>query len=301
MSDDNNEANNPQQSKSPTSEKVGDILRRERVTRRIAVETIAKDLKLNIAYIKAIELNNFDHLPASPYVRVYLRSIANYLMLNSDEILEKYNKDAGTKDLEKDKIETKRIKIDIKQDRQKSSLLWNISIILILIIIGVVIYYVGKKMNWIQGNPLNKNDSMSVETTYQEYAELADSLNENIDSVSVKDTLSDIQDSIDSNMNKTNKEDSLRFAITAMKDSVWIQIFFDGKSWKNFIKIGQTRVFYAKDSLNTHVGRNSYLKYNLNGKRLRIKGQGVRYFRIDHDGMETWNVDQWNSIFKNRL
>ena len=39
-------------------DKVGDMLRKERLTRRITVETIAKDLKLNVNYIKALELSD---------------------------------------------------------------------------------------------------------------------------------------------------------------------------------------------------------------------------------------------------
>ena len=51
---------------------VGDTLRKERITRRITVDTIAKDLKLNVKYIKALEGNDYKSLPADPYVRVYL-------------------------------------------------------------------------------------------------------------------------------------------------------------------------------------------------------------------------------------
>ena len=68
-------------------DRVGDILRKERITRRITVETIAKDLKLNVKYIKALEASEYEALPADPYVRVYLRSLAKYLSLDSEEIL----------------------------------------------------------------------------------------------------------------------------------------------------------------------------------------------------------------------
>ncbi len=36
-------------------DRVGDIIRKERITRRITVETIAKDLKLNVKYIKSLK------------------------------------------------------------------------------------------------------------------------------------------------------------------------------------------------------------------------------------------------------
>ena len=72
-----------------SKDRVGDILRKERITRRITVETIAKDLKLNVKYIKALEASEYEALPADPYVRVYLRSLAKYLTLDPEDILKK--------------------------------------------------------------------------------------------------------------------------------------------------------------------------------------------------------------------
>ena len=76
-------------------DRVGDILRKERITRRITVETIAKDLKLNVKYIKALEASEYEALPADPYVRVYLRSLAKYLSMDSEEILKKFYTERG--------------------------------------------------------------------------------------------------------------------------------------------------------------------------------------------------------------
>ena len=83
------EENEPvgQQKTEPQSDRVGDILRKERITRRIALETIAKDLKLNVRYVRSLESNDYNDRPADPYIRVYLRSLAKYLLLDSEAIL----------------------------------------------------------------------------------------------------------------------------------------------------------------------------------------------------------------------
>jgi cytoskeletal protein RodZ len=76
-------------------DRVGDILRKERITRRITVETIAKDLKLNVGYIKALESSEYESLPAEPYIRVYLKSLTKYLSLDSESILQQFHRERG--------------------------------------------------------------------------------------------------------------------------------------------------------------------------------------------------------------
>ena len=189
---DNNETNNnddvqPQQDqpreqpKERPKDNVGDILHKERVTRRITLETIAKDLKLNIQYIKAIESNNFKELPADPYVLVYLRSIATYLMLDPDEILKKFFEDRGVPAEEVESSRSEKIKIDIEKDSRKHSKSWIIIIIVIAIL--AALSYVSKKMGWLAGIPGKNESAPAVIDTTEESGEIEspDSLEETAD------------------------------------------------------------------------------------------------------------------------
>jgi len=45
----------------------------------------------------------------------------------------------------------------------------------------------------------------------------------------------------------------LSLEVKAKQDSVWIQVFSDGVSWKNWIKANQTKRCVARDSFNIHV------------------------------------------------
>ena len=91
---DENEITAPPASE-PAHEKVGDILRKERITRRIALETIAKDLKLNVKYIGA-GVDEHHDLPPDPYIRVYLRTLAKYLMLDPEDYSQEILQDAAS-------------------------------------------------------------------------------------------------------------------------------------------------------------------------------------------------------------
>lgn len=293
------------------NEKVGDILHKERVTRRITLDTISKDLKLNIKYIKAIESNSYKELPADPYIRVYLRSIANYLMLDSEEILKKFFEEKGiiTHDIEKDR--STKIIIDIEREKIKAKNLKTWILLAIIIIILVLLGYLGNTKGWFniltksiesfqnQSSDKEKQDSLNTSTQ-----ENADSLGEE----SPMDTLSSDESNLlteaagtDDTSYSDSYGDSLRLIISVTEDSVWVQVFRDGVSWKNFIQVGESKVFYARDSLNIHVGRNSTTRYFLNGEPLEVKGRGIKMFKIDHQGVELWKLSKWRRVFKNRL
>jgi len=291
------------QKQEPKKEKVGDILHKERVTKRITLETIAKDLKLNVKYIKAIESNSFNDLPADPYVRVYLRSIATYLMLDPDEILHKFFEERGDPPAGIEKEKSEKIKISVEKESEKSSKSWII-IVIIIIILAIVSYL---QQRGVFTNLLKKQSAPVTDTTAQGNTDEVDSLitpAEMSDDSSGSDDDTESMDDAepdDNTINTENEGDSLKLVINATFDSVWVQIFYDGISWKNFIRSGGPRVFRAKDSINLHVGNNNRLKYALNGNKLSLPGNGVKIFKIDHNGIEVWKRKQWKNVFKNRL
>ena len=317
MSENNESKKTDVHTQNHLSEKVGDILHKERVTKRITLDTISKDLKLNVKYIKAIESSNFKDLPADPYIRVYLRSIANYLMLDSDEILKKFFQEKGISSTDLDKERTDKLQVDI--DRSKVSKAAAVSektidpkiwvIILFIIVVIVILGSLSNKNNWLQSD--------STKVAISENDTLIPDINEkgNPDSLSVSypGDMSIIEQKpiMDEEINKpidTNEgvfpileSDSLKLVFSPTTDSVWIQVFSDGISWKNFIAPNQSRTFLARDSFNVHVGRNSTIQYYLNDKKIIINGKGIRFFKIDHDGIDMWKITQWKKIFKNRL
>ncbi|MDR0306507.1 MAG: helix-turn-helix domain-containing protein [Chitinispirillales bacterium] len=126
-------------------DRIGDILRKERITRRITVETIAKDLKLNVNYIKALESSEYDALPADPYVRVYLRSLTKYLSLDSDSILQEFYKERGVSgsDYRKDN----KIEISMRKYEEKKNP--TLAIAAVLIVMLALFAFVANQKGWI--------------------------------------------------------------------------------------------------------------------------------------------------------
>ncbi|MFW5774868.1 MAG: helix-turn-helix domain-containing protein [Chitinivibrionales bacterium] len=300
---DKNEPN--EQSKVQHEDRAGDILRKERVTKRITVETIAKDLKLNVAYIKALEANQYDALPADPYVRVYLRSIANYLMLNPDEILKRFYRDRGVSPESARADGEEKLSVSLNSQPTSGGLHWFLIVFLViaLAILGFFAYQSG----WItpqrpdtpptgldqQEELLQEEEEMMIDTT-------ADTLSDTLMQTDTADNTETDTDTLSEAAAGADQQDSLRLVVNAVRDSVWIHVYSDGDSWRNFIYADQARVFDAADSFNLRVGDNNRLEYTLNGEPITVSGSGVAAFKIDHNGVNKWSLSQWNRVFRGR-
>jgi len=301
-----NETENSVQAEQP-KERVGDIIRKERISRRITVETIAKDLKLNVKYIKSLEASEYDALPADPYIRVYFKSLAKYLSLDSEEILKKFYTERGKGEEQLKTDTTNKITISVKEKPKKSNP--TLAITIVLIIALAIFSFLANKKGWITTTiPEKRSDSTSAPQKQP---------GSSLDSIFDDSILSDyvFQDTLNS---ATPKEDTLkasaptdesslikkpmRLKIEITKDSVWAQVFSDGKSWKSTIISTSPREFVANDSFNVHMANNPVVKYTLNGKTLRIRGNGVVYFKIDNTGTHiAWSRSKWESVFNGRL
>lgn len=77
------------------NESVGYYLRRAREVREIELEDIAKKTKISVRFLKAIEEGKWHLLPGDVFVKGFIRAYAQFLGLNSDEIVEKYVQEKG--------------------------------------------------------------------------------------------------------------------------------------------------------------------------------------------------------------
>ena len=83
-----NISNNPEQK---TEKSIGQLIREERITKNIKLIDASSKTKLKVAYLEAIENNEFDKLPAPIYAKNFIRIYANFLGLDGVELANKYN------------------------------------------------------------------------------------------------------------------------------------------------------------------------------------------------------------------
>ncbi len=79
--------------KSLDSETVGERLKNIRLKRGISVEEIAEEIKIKPEYLKSLEEEKYEELPADVYIHGFLRAYAQYLGIASDELILLYQKD----------------------------------------------------------------------------------------------------------------------------------------------------------------------------------------------------------------
>lgn len=76
-------------------ESAGHMLQAAREARRLGVEKVARELRLSVGTVGALERDDYASLPPPAFVRGYLRSYARLLDLPEQEIVDAYNRVAG--------------------------------------------------------------------------------------------------------------------------------------------------------------------------------------------------------------
>lgn len=71
----------------PAPDSIGAVLRRARAARGVTLAEIAHDTRITESYLRALEAERWDALPAPVYARGFLRSYARYLRLNGDALV----------------------------------------------------------------------------------------------------------------------------------------------------------------------------------------------------------------------
>lgn len=72
------------------SETLGDVLKRARMEKGLTLDEIQEMTKIRKRYLQAIEAGNFSDLPGSFYVRAFIKSYAEAVQLNPNELLQLY-------------------------------------------------------------------------------------------------------------------------------------------------------------------------------------------------------------------
>jgi cytoskeletal protein RodZ len=120
--------------------KVGEVLAEYRIKQDISLEKVSQVTRIRVDFLRAIEENRFEELPAEPFVRGFLNSYATYLGLDPATILALLRRDFKTG--EKGKIVPRQFLKQIK--RQQSWVGPRLTaVISVVVVIGLVLGYAG--------------------------------------------------------------------------------------------------------------------------------------------------------------
>lgn len=80
-------------------ENFGSYLKHERELRGVSLGEISGATKIHIRFLQALENNQFDELPEEVYIRGYIRSYANTIGSDVEEMLNVYEESVGNKSI----------------------------------------------------------------------------------------------------------------------------------------------------------------------------------------------------------
>ncbi len=301
-------------------ERVGETIHRERLTRNILIETVADDLKMNPEFIRGIEESDYSSLPTMTYIRVYIKTISEYLNLDSEELLERFSAEQNLS--VPDPVEERRDTISVKvQGEKKRNPFFPLMFIAVAV---VVIIFLLKKPKGEEGEVIIQDTDTLVAEPPLDTAEISDDslphgVTGIVDSV-IPDSIPEVSKA-DSTVNPDTakelaaaetvieaedtvvvKKKQLDFTVYGRGDSSWMRIFVDGESkFDGFLLKKKRLSFTAADSVNYVVGKNSGVRYRLNDKPFQVAGAGLKVVKVTSDTVEVWKMSKWKQVFSGRL
>jgi cytoskeleton protein RodZ len=71
---------------------IGESLRQARTDRGLELSVVSDAIKIRVRYLRALEAEDWDALPAPAYARGFLRTYAGYLGLDADALVEEFRR-----------------------------------------------------------------------------------------------------------------------------------------------------------------------------------------------------------------
>ncbi len=75
---------------------TGELLKSERNRKNISVQDVALALKLSSKIINSIEAGQVENLPSKTFIRGFVKSYAQYLRLDADQVMRQFQEEMGT-------------------------------------------------------------------------------------------------------------------------------------------------------------------------------------------------------------
>ena len=259
---------------------IGGVLKEARNKKSISLEEVHSRIKIHPRVIQLLEEDKFDKLPSPVFVKSFLKSYAEFLEVNPEEIVRAYDKEGR-----KDPAQVLFIKSAAEREKKtifnfdKSLLVFPV-ILLVLIAGGFAVFSLVKtaqhhlKEKKVASNTARFSKASRPEAPGKEAAEKAFNADNWLRHAELH------------NFPRIGKKDSLHLKIKAA-DSVWLRVTCDGKVlFQSVLKRGVAETWTANDHFELWTGNASSMELCLNNFDLGSPGKGVtKKMLISRDGV----------------
>ena len=289
-------------------ENFGSYLKHERELRGIPLEEISGATKIHIRFLQALEENKFDELPGEVFIKGYIRSYANIIGTDVEEMLNIYEESVGNK--------TENISESVPPSNISAKTFLGfalLGLIILALIFGVRFLISSKNNQPVKNAELNEKQNVEppaplpiksleektplviedklLKESDAPLPEKSQALITELDSLKQK---SDIKNQINSLVSTDNEsqlvlEKPLKLTIK-VKNNSWFNMTIDDFQEEDFIiPAGEEKIYWGNNVFRLNIGNKQGTEIILNGKKLVIpesKENVVKDFIINSKLME---------------
>jgi cytoskeletal protein RodZ len=249
---------------------LGEFLKSERLKRGMTLEEIQEITKIRTRYLKAIEDGDFSVMPAMVYAKGFVKSYAEALGLDGNEIVKKY--EHLFKEKEEEVIPKSYKKTSVDFSWLFSMLKKAIVSILIIGIIGYGFYYFF----------LQVKKGLAPVSSPQEVSQTAPESEYKVPSTipSQEETSTVLPKTLLEKVSETSKKieykvtpasSSYKVEINMIGEKCWFSIKVDGNLvYEGLLTSGMTKTFEVKGDINILMGYPPAVKISVDGEELPI-------------------------------
>lgn len=264
-------------------EKLCDYLKRIRETKHVSLEKMARDTRLNLNYLYALEEGNFHLLPAEAYVRIYIRSVAKYLQMDPTDATRRYDEETAGPDVgEKKGRATKSLNTLSTKTRVRPVAIT----VAILILIAVFSFF-----------RTGTRKSPAPLSTPQESDSPLEPKDPTLPAAGVEPSEPPTQDGLEKGSPPPDTSGKmLVLQVQCVRDSSWAMVYRDGENpWRQLLTAGQRKRFKARRNFHVALGRGQAVNILFNGKKANLPNlnPGVYRFTLDRTGARPVGLKDW--------
>jgi len=269
---------------------VGEVLQRARVHYKQSLAQVEKDLRIPLAQLEAIEDSRYDQLPARVYAIGFIRSYAQYLGFNSEEIVRLFKEEAMSTKISPD------LNFPVSAEQSNLPSKW--------IVLGSVAALILISILWGQVTSLQDPETPSVYDVSKKDAHPTFSMDVMpSDSVAKSNSVHmmgpDVRSSISQDKEKIAEQAPLiqkKGVILSIKDNSWVEIRnADGKRLvSRVLKAGDQYFVPDEPGLTMSIGNAGGVELIIDGKTLApfgAKGAVVRNVTLNSTALKSLAKD----------
>ena len=259
---------------------IGNALKEARAKKEITLEEVHAKIKIHPRVLQLLEEEKFDKLPSPVFVKSFLRSYAQFLEVNADELVDNYDKEKKVPELEQ-KFYIK--PVDMSGARKIPASWWALGSVAAAIFLIAFFAPTKSLSTWASKIKIPALKMQKKTAVKERKAAVTPKIEEVAEPVEKDTWLNTVKMG---NFPKINKKQPLSLQIKAL-DAVWVHITCDEKVlFQGVLKKGGGDVWEAKNAIEIWTGNASNMSLTLNKSSLGSPGKGVvKKMVISHEGI----------------